>query len=57
MPAQFTTEQRWTFVARALISLIVLSTGIYIIIHDAYPDAVTKWAIGAVGVVIGYWLR
>ena len=21
-----------------------------------YPDAIVKWAIGAIGIVIGYWL-
>jgi hypothetical protein len=57
MPAQFTTKERWTFVARAVVSLIILSVGIYIIMHNSYPDAVTKWAIASVGVVIGYWLR
>jgi hypothetical protein len=57
MPGEFTTEQRWTFVARAVISIVILSSGIYVIMHDSYSDAVVKWAIGAVGVVIGYWLR
>jgi len=57
MAGEFTIEQRWTFVARVVISIVILSSGIYIIMHDSYSDAVVKWAIGAVGVVIGYWLR
>ncbi len=57
MVAEFTIEQRWNFVARAFVSVVVLSAGIFVILHGSYPDAIVKWAIGVVGVVIGYWLR
>ncbi len=42
---------------RGVISAIVLVAGLYVVLSGSYPDATTKWAIGAMGVVIGYWLR
>jgi hypothetical protein len=57
MAAEFTTEQRWNFVARAALSAIIVAAGLYIIIWHSQSDAAVKWAIGAIGVVIGYWFR
>jgi len=45
------------FVARAVVSVALLATGIFVLLKGGYPDAVTKWAIGVFGLVIGYWLR
>ena len=55
--AEFTTEQRWNFVARAVMSVIIVGVGIFILLWGSYPDATVKWAIGAIGLVIGYWFR
>jgi hypothetical protein len=40
----------------ALISIIVLAASGYIILSGSF-DGGQKWAVGAVGLVIGYWLR
>lgn len=54
---QFSTSERWTFVARAAVSLIILAVGLFIILSNSYPDAHVKWAFSTVGLVLGYWLR
>ena len=53
----FSRQERWMFVARAVVSIVLLTGGLYILLKGGYPDAVTKWAIGVIGLVIGYWLR
>jgi hypothetical protein len=53
----FTDRQRYEFVARLIVSVVVLIAGLWVICTGAYPDATTKWAFGAVGLVVGYWLR
>lgn len=55
--AEFTTQDRYHFVARVVVSVIILGAGIFVLLWGNYPDATLKWAIGSVGVVIGYWLR
>jgi hypothetical protein len=57
MVAEFTVEQRWNFVARAFVSVIILGTGLFVILGGSQSDVAVKWAIGAVGIVIGYWFR
>ncbi len=41
---------------QAGISLIVLIPSL-VLIFGNYSDDLKKWAIGVVGIVIGYWLR
>ena len=55
--AEFSSEERWTFVARATVSFIILIVGLFVILKGDSPDATMKWAIGAVSLVVGYWLR
>jgi len=40
-----------------LVSLAILASGLYIILSQAYGGAEQKWAFGAVGTVVGFWLR
>jgi hypothetical protein len=55
---QFTDRQKWEFIARAIVSIVVLVASIIIIFSgDTYSDATTKWAFGSAGIVVGYWLR
>lgn len=54
-PDKVVTRGRWAF--RAVVSLLVLALAARIIL-DSQSDANLKsWATGAVGVVLGYWLR
>lgn len=42
---------------RVLVSLIVLSSALFIILRTGSSDAEQKWAFGVVGTILGYWLR
>lgn len=57
MGSGFTERERWEFVARTVLSLIVLVGALIAIFGGPYPDAVVKWAFGIIGVILGYWLR
>jgi hypothetical protein len=56
-PATTAWDDRASLAIRTVVSLIVLSVGLWIITKDGYPDATIKWAYGAVGIILGYWLR
>lgn len=47
----------WYLLIRACISLAVLGAALYIIIEGRDSDKSSEWAYGAVGTVIGYWLK
>jgi hypothetical protein len=53
----FTSKERWMFVARVSVSVILLGSSLAVILSNKYPDATMKWAFGIAGIVIGYWLR
>ncbi len=56
--AEFTQRERWTFVIRVVVIGVLLVGGIYVMLHDSrYRNATQKWAIGAIALVAGYWLR
>ncbi|MBM3135414.1 MAG: hypothetical protein FJZ89_09085 [Chloroflexi bacterium] len=38
------------------ISIVVLGAGLYVILSKQYSDDVQRWAFGAIGMVVGYWL-
>lgn len=38
------------------VSIIVLASALYVILSQKYTPDVQKWAFGAVGLVVGYWL-
>jgi hypothetical protein len=40
-----------------VVSLALLGVGLYVILIKQYPPADNNWAYGAVGTVIGYWLK
>lgn len=43
-------------VMAGVISLAILSSCLWIVLSRRYEDAEKKWAFGAIGTVIGYWL-
>lgn len=45
------------FIMACLVSLAVLGSALYIILSRAFPESAEKWAFGAVGTVLGFWLR
>jgi hypothetical protein len=40
-----------------VISVIVLGCSLFVILSKRYDDATQKWAFGAVGTIIGFWLK
>lgn len=56
--AEFSGRDRWYFVARAALSAVLIVACLYVILFkENPPDALTKWAIGIAGLIVGYWLR
>jgi hypothetical protein len=39
-----------------VISMVVLIACLYIILSQKYESDTEKWAYGAVGIILGYWL-
>lgn len=40
-----------------VVSLTVLASALYIILSGNFDEGSQKWAFGAVGSIIGYWLK
>ena len=48
----------WTRVGMAVfVSLIVLGSAVYIVLSKDYGEPSEKWAFGAIGTIVGFWLR
>lgn len=45
------------FLISVVVSGVVLLTAIYIILSKEYGVESEKWAFGAVGTIVGYWLK
>ena len=43
-------------IMQIIITLVILSASLYIILSKKYDADVQKWAYGAIGTVVGYWL-
>jgi hypothetical protein len=41
---------------QVILSLIVLAAALYVILSKKYEDAAQKWAYGAIGMILGFWL-
>ena len=50
-------DDRAKLVIRAAVSFVALGVAFSVLLREGYPDATQKWAYGAIGLVIGYWLR
>lgn len=40
-----------------VVSLTILGAGLWVLLSKNYDEAYIKWAIGTIGIVVGYWLR
>jgi hypothetical protein len=40
-----------------LISFVLLFAAVWVILSGRYSDATQKWAFGAAGSILGYWLN
>jgi hypothetical protein len=43
--------------ARLVVTFVILGAALCILLHPRYGDTQQKWAAGAVGIIIGYWLK
>lgn len=51
----FTSAAR--LVMKIVISLMILGAGLFVLLFGNYDEGTKKWAIGAVGLVTGFWLK
>lgn len=42
---------------KAIISIVILGSALFLILGDTYDPDSEKWAIGTIGLMVGYWLR
>jgi hypothetical protein len=42
---------------QCIISLVITLTALYVILNDRSDGKQREWAFGAIGVVLGYWMR
>ena len=42
---------------QVFISVVVLGAALWVLLSKNYDETYVKWAIGIVGIVVGYWLR
>jgi hypothetical protein len=40
-----------------IVSLVVLFSALYVVLSGRYAGDSEKWAFGAVGTIVGFWLR
>ena len=45
------------FLFAMLISLVVLISALYVLLSQGFEATTEKWATGAIGTMIGYWLK
>lgn len=44
-------------VMQIVVSVLVLAAGLWVMLSGRYDADVEKWAAGAVGTVVGFWLK
>ena len=52
-----TANAWWRPTMMILVSLLVLAAALWVIVKPGYDDGVKKWAFGAVGLIVGFWLK
>jgi hypothetical protein len=43
--------------ARGALSIVVLVSGLWVLLSGHYGTDAPRWASGAIGTVVGYWLK
>jgi hypothetical protein len=49
-------SEKTKLVMSSVVTLLVLLSSLYVILAKKYTDADKKWAYGAIGTILGYWL-
>ncbi len=55
--SEITNQEIARFCITSLISMILLTAGLYILLSKKYDSQTEKFATGVIGVLIGYWLK
>ena len=45
------------FIVQIFFSAGLLISAVYVLLKGGYDEATQKWAIGIIGLVLGYWLK
>ena len=53
----FPEEAEVSLWMRVLVSVVILGAALYIILSQRFQGDQQKWAFGAVGTVLGFWLK
>jgi hypothetical protein len=40
-----------------VVSIAVLGSALFVVLSGGYAEAEQKWAFGAIGTILGYWLK
>ena len=56
---EIVASRRWPtkMIMAVIVSLAVLGSALFIILSGNYDGSSEKWAFGAVGTIMGYWLK
>jgi uncharacterized membrane protein len=44
-------------ITQVAISSIIVAVGVIFLLFSDHDDSRTKWAIGVIGIILGYWLK
>jgi hypothetical protein len=44
-------------VMMVVVTIVVLAAALYVILSRAYDAGAQKWAFGAIGTIVGFWLK
>jgi hypothetical protein len=56
-PAAIRGESSTRLVMQIAISTVILGAGLWVILSGRYTPDAERWASGAIGTVMGYWLK
>jgi hypothetical protein len=55
--ASFFSAVNIALLMSVILTIAVSGTALYVILKGQYSEGAAKWAYGAIGTVLGYWLR
>ncbi|WBS02377.1 hypothetical protein OU994_29745 [Pseudoduganella sp. SL102] len=57
-PHRYAPSVSHQVVMSIIVTLAILAAALYVVLaQQAYSDAHQKWAFGAIGTIVGYWLK
>lgn len=56
-PTPGLSDARLKLAMQIVVSTALLAASLWVLLSKNYDEAYVKWAIGTIGVIVGYWLR